>query len=353
MGVSAETETVVSGGASLLLSARELERLGLGDGTGKWQLRLESDQSIRVMNLMRSPAGHLTNLSTAPAQVSLDASGAPIHHVPLMPAAGGDMQGLVRVINHDDQAGVVTIHAINDAGVRQGILELALDDRQTIHFDSYDLEYGNAANGLSGGVGTGDAGWRLELKSSLSIEVLAYAYTTGGLLTSLHDVAPAAGPDRHMGVFNPGNSRHQVSLLRLVNPGRDAAEVTIVGVDDRGETPGAGATTIIPAGAAVTYEVRELEEGSGVDLAGSIGVGEGKWRLRVTSRQPVQALGLMKSPTGHVSNLSTSTSAPPVRMMPLATQVEIPPEGRRRRCDSHGVRGPTPWRSRLGATRRS
>ena len=56
-----------------------------------------------------------------------------------------------------------------------------------------------------------------------------------------------------------------------MNPGDEAAEVTIVGVDDRGETR-RGATAIVPAGAAVTYTVRELEEGTGADLAGSIGV---------------------------------------------------------------------------------
>ena len=325
-GVSSEAETVVPGGASRLLSAQELERLGLGDGAGKWQLRLESDQSIRVMNLMRSPAGHLTNLSTAPANVSFDASGAPIHRVPLMPASGDNVQGIVRVINQDDEAGVVTIHAIDDAGVRRGMLGLALEGRQTVNFDSDDLEFGNVAKGLWGGVGSGDGGWRLELQSGLAIKVLAYARTGDGLLTSLHDVAPAAGPDRHVGVFNPGSDRHRVSLLRLVNPGDEAAEVTIVGVDDLGNAPGGGATAIVPAGATVTYTVRELEEGTGVDLAGSIGVGEGKWRLRVTSRQPVQALSLVKSSTGHVTNLSTSTSVPPVRMVPLVTQVEIPLE---------------------------
>ncbi len=218
-GVSSEATTVVPGGASRLLSAQELKRLGLGDGAGAWQLRLESDQSIRVMNLMRSTAGHLSNLSTAPANVSFDASGAPIHRVPWLPAAGGNVEGFVRVINQDDQAGVVAIHAIDDAGVRRGRLELSLEGRQTVNFDSNDLEFGNAAKGLPGGVGTGDGGWRLELQSGLAIKVLAYARTVDGLLTSLHDVAPEAGPDRHVGVLNPGSDHHHVSLLRLVNPG--------------------------------------------------------------------------------------------------------------------------------------
>ena len=38
----------------------------LGDGKGKWRLRVESDRPVRVMSLLENPTGHLTNLSTAP-----------------------------------------------------------------------------------------------------------------------------------------------------------------------------------------------------------------------------------------------------------------------------------------------
>ena len=38
----------------------------LGDGAGKWRLLVRSDRPIRAMSLLESPAGHLTNLSTAP-----------------------------------------------------------------------------------------------------------------------------------------------------------------------------------------------------------------------------------------------------------------------------------------------
>ena len=42
-----------------------MEFLGaLGDGEGKWQLFVESDESIQVMSLMSTPTGHLTNLAT-------------------------------------------------------------------------------------------------------------------------------------------------------------------------------------------------------------------------------------------------------------------------------------------------
>ena len=37
----------------------------LGDGEGKWQLRVSSSAPVAVMNLMESPTGHLTNLTRA------------------------------------------------------------------------------------------------------------------------------------------------------------------------------------------------------------------------------------------------------------------------------------------------
>ena len=41
----------------------------LGDGAGKWQLVVRANRTIHAMRLLSSPTGHLTNLSTAPANV--------------------------------------------------------------------------------------------------------------------------------------------------------------------------------------------------------------------------------------------------------------------------------------------
>ena len=61
--------------ASRTLSAEELESGegeglsgALGVGTGKWRLSVASGQPVQVMSLLSSPTGHLTNLSTVPAQ---------------------------------------------------------------------------------------------------------------------------------------------------------------------------------------------------------------------------------------------------------------------------------------------
>ncbi|MYK47158.1 MAG: hypothetical protein F4029_13130 [Gammaproteobacteria bacterium] len=62
----------VPAGEVRMLTAQDLEAgaedIGgrLGDGFGKWRLEVRSDEPIYVLNLLQSPTGHLTNLSTAP-----------------------------------------------------------------------------------------------------------------------------------------------------------------------------------------------------------------------------------------------------------------------------------------------
>lgn len=62
----------IAAGRTVTLDAESLEAGGetsegnLGDGTGKWRLIVDSDAPIRVMNLLESPTGHLTNLSGVP-----------------------------------------------------------------------------------------------------------------------------------------------------------------------------------------------------------------------------------------------------------------------------------------------
>ena len=46
--------------------SRDMETLSFGDGAGKWRLQVSAYSPIIVMNLMETPTGHLTNLSTVP-----------------------------------------------------------------------------------------------------------------------------------------------------------------------------------------------------------------------------------------------------------------------------------------------
>ena len=105
-------------------------------------------------------------------------------------------------------------------------------------------------------------------------------------------------------IFNPGSNRRQVSSLRLINPGDGDAEVTIMGRDARGElAPGGEVRLTLPAGEARLLSARELEQG-GVGFDGRLGDGAGKWLLSVSAERPIRVMSLLRSPTGHLTNLS-------------------------------------------------
>ena len=229
------------------------------------------------------------------------------HTLPYLPSASDAPSrfGVVRVINHSDEAGEVRIDAFDDEGQPYGPVTLSIDAGEAVHFHSEHLEDGSADRGLSGALGPDEGAWRLELSSELDIEVVSYARNAGGLLTAMHDTVPSAGGRHRVATFNPGSNTWRVSRLRLVNPGEEAAEVSIAGVDDRGRSSAGEVTTTIPAGASRTFTAADLESGSD-GLEGMLGDGEGKWRLMVESAQPIVAMSLLSDTAGHLTNLSTA-----------------------------------------------
>ena len=309
----------VAAGASRSVAASELESGGsqmegaLGDGTGKWRLEVEADGNVRVMNLLRSPTGHLSNLSTMPVE-PVGASAA-MHQVPLFPATSDPLgrQGFVRVINKEPRAGEVRIDTFDDSGRAYDPIRLSVEANAATHFNSQDLESGNRDKGLVGRTGAGAGDWRLTLSSDLDIEVLAYDRTHGGFLAAMHDLAPLLDGRYRVAIFNPSSNDRQVSLLRLINPGDETARIAIVGTDDRGRSPGDTVSLTLGPGASRSLTAWELERG-GEDLKGSLLDGQGKWRLAIESDQPLLVMSLLASPTGHLTNLST---------MPQTSSVEF------------------------------
>ena len=230
------------------------------------------------------------------------------HILPFVtPASKLQRQGFVRIINHSDRTGKVSISAIDDSGQRFGPVSLSLQARAAAHLNSHDLENGNPRKGLSGGVGDGSGNWRLVLRTDLAIEPLAYARTTDGFVTSMHEVAAETkeGANRyHVPFFNPGRNRNQVSRLRLINPGRSRADIKITGVDDSGRTPPSGSVGLtLGAGRARMLDAHQLENG-GSGLSGRLGAGTGRWRLSVSANHPILVMSLLSLPSGHLTNLS-------------------------------------------------
>ena len=301
-----DVEVSVPAGAARTFDSADLEAgIGvsgeLGDGEGKWELTVSSDQPIRVMSLLESPSGHLTNLSTIP--VAAEGTFA----VPLFPPASDSLgrQGFVRVINRGETAAEVDIAAFDETDRGYDPLTLTVGANETVHFNSDDVEDGNVDKGLSGSTGAGQGDWRLEVTSEADIEVLSYIRTTDGFLTSMHDIVPGAENRHRVAIFNPGSNTNQVSRLRMINAGDVTAQVTITGIDDEGQSSTDDVRTSIPAGTALSFTAAELESGA-ADLAGALGTGAGKWQLFVQSDQPTTVMSLLESPTGHLTNLSTA-----------------------------------------------
>ena len=251
-----------------------------------------------------------TKLSLA-VIASLFAVAANAATVPLFPSQSHPSgQGFVRVINHSDWGGEVSIRATDDSGMTVGPVTLSIGAGKTVHFNSEDLEVGNTGKGLSDGVGAGQGDWWLEISSALKIEAIAYMRTADGFLTSMFESVPGIGNRFRIPVFNPGSNREQVSQLRLVNPGDRSVTVRIEGVDDDGVI--SEASISLPAGLALTATAQDLESGSslgwpaGAEIEGTLADGKGKWQLILTASAPVIVMSLIKSPTGHLSNLSAA-----------------------------------------------
>ena len=298
----------------------------LGDGAGKWRLDIESSVPVRVMSLVSSPTGHLTNLSTVPA---LESGGT--HRVPLFPPFSDPYrQGFARVVNRSDAAGEVRIEAFDDTPRTYEALTLSMGARQTRHFNSQDLELGNADKGLTGSTGAGEGDWRLELTSDLDIEVLSYVRTVGGqgYVTPMHDSAPreSGGLMRYyVPVFHPPKYEGQESRLHLVNLGESEARVGIAGLDDAGAAPPAGDVSLVLGPWETRVVTSEQLEDGRQGLDGRFGSGEGRWRLFVSSQEALQVMSLGYSADGFMANLSRAS--PPASDVPVVAPdlvVEIP-----------------------------
>ena len=231
---------------------------------------------------------------------------------PLLVAAApsGGPEGMLRIINGAAEPGMVTIYAIDDAGMRSGPATFTLNASAAAEFTAAELESGNAARGLAGGIGAAVGDVRLEIETDLDIVPLTFVRAADGTLGAMNETVRAtaaqAGRYRYdVPVFNPAADAMQASRLRLINPGDAAAAVTIAGLDDGGAAASGGAVTLtLPAGGARTLTAWQMEAGDAAQ-AGRLGApGLGRWRLTVTADRPLQVMNIVVTPAGYWSNLS-------------------------------------------------
>ena len=189
------------------------------------------------------------------------------HFIPLFLSSWNTgREGFVRIINKSGVKGEVVIEARDDEGAQYDALSINLPARNSIHFNSSDLEDGNAGKGIGRGIGRGQGDWSLYVSSTLDLDVLVYVRTDDGFVTSLHDVVVADHNGSHRVVFfNPGSNHRQVSKLRVVNLGSETATVKVRGLDDKGVESADTAVFEVPAGGARSLSAHDLESGTGTD----------------------------------------------------------------------------------------
>ena len=318
-----EVRILIPPRAARTFTAKELEEGGvdfegaLGDGVGRWRLFVETvldlaevrglwnppeaRARVMAMSLVEDSTGRLANLSTVPR---IENQGP--HAIPLFPAGTtSERQGFARVVNRTGEAAEARIVVFDDDGRRYGPSTLLLDAGATVHLDADDLQNGNPAKGLSGGIGAGRGDWRLELTSDSRIEVLGYVRTGNGFPTAMHDVAPSRMHTHRIAAFDPAVQGERAGRLRLVNPGDNDAEATVTGVGANGVPSHSALLITVPARASRTFTAQELESG-GSGFEGLLGDGAGAWQLTVEADREIVAMGLAETGSGHLVNLSTS-----------------------------------------------
>ena len=275
---------------------------------------------FRIESSNEPPYGDTQQDSTDSLNAHVVAGEDDIQVIPYFPVASDTLrQGVVRIVNHSDEAGPVVIHGIDDAGTRHGPVVLALGARQTLQFRSDDWVTCNFAKRVSGGLTDNEAGsWWLSLATELDIETLSYIRTEDRFETS-HEVARTTqSPDgptiHHVPFFSPGNQRSQASHLRLINPGTRDVAVTIAGRDDAGEAASEEIHLSLPGRTACWLSATVLESGASDSdrsgcaiISGRLGNRQGRWRLSVAaSGDDIQVMSLLENPDGHLTNLSAS-----------------------------------------------
>ena len=317
-------------GAARMLSAADLEDGAaglsgrLGNGKGKWRLWVESDVRLHVLSLLESPTGHITNLSTG---AWWGHEGRPLDVPLVLPASKEGGEGFVRIINSARREGQVKITALDDEGQAHSPVMLSLQPFAAVNFNSGDLANGNPSKGLQGGIGAFDQSVRLQIETEtegLFVTALAYVRTADGFVTSVHDLAPSDGKGlAHVAFLNPGSNWRQESSLRIINPANRSNTVEVHAVDGNGNAaPNGTARITLPPRASRTFTAKELEEG-GAGRSGKLGKGAGKWDLILQSDEAIQAMSLLETPTGHLTNLSATPDTQRLRITDAPTAHNI------------------------------
>ncbi len=298
-------------GAAKQMTAQDLERGNplkglegyLCDGTGKWQLQVRASEPIEVMNLIRTTEGFLTGMN----QTVPESNGR--WSVNYFNAASNlEQASFLRIVNKNDVDGQVEISAVNAAGATvETRLQLAINANESIQLNAGDLESGNEGKGLAGALGSGSEQWRLNLTSTLDLDVLSLVRMSNGFLINMsRDINSDSEANRTKPAyyFNHPDNDHE-SLLRLSNQAEVSNDIELSVTDDLGNRQNALLSVTIPAQQTVTLGSADFATGTDLgSLQDGLDEGMSRWRIDAVGSQPFDAMSVFQSRDGLLSNMS-------------------------------------------------
>lgn len=275
----------------------------LGPGTGDWTLVLHSDLELDALAYIRTPGGFLTSVHD---RVAGDGSR---WWVPIFnPASNPNQRSLLRIVNTELDAVDLSISGIDDKGSpASGAVTLSLSGLSSIQLDAAELEQGNPARGISGGLGDGDGKWQLQVNSSGRISVQSLLDDPNDNLTNLsslpYPIETAPG-ERNVWLVPRADNVAQQGFVRLLNRENRAGDVVLWGIDDAGQRSQGTITLTLAPNESRQLNSGDLENGNpGKGIIGNLGVGSGNWRLRVVSDLDLVPMAFIRTPDGFLTSM--------------------------------------------------
>lgn len=152
----------------------------LGDGSGRWRLTVSADQDIRVMSLVRTPDGFLTNLSRVAPQTVNDSSLFIVN-----PGSNVNQASSLRFVNPSVNTASISIDGFDDNGnvAPGGGVSFNLGAGEALTLTAAELESGTT--GIVGSLGDGSGKWFLTVTADEDVKVQSLLNAPGGFLTNL------------------------------------------------------------------------------------------------------------------------------------------------------------------------
>ncbi|PIX61726.1 MAG: hypothetical protein COZ47_00400 [Lysobacterales bacterium CG_4_10_14_3_um_filter_64_11] len=275
----------------------------LGAGSGNWTLVIRTDLDIEPLAYIRTPDGFLTAMHDRVSGDGVD------WLVPIFnPAQNPNQLSRLRVINTNLQAVDIQIEGRDDSGqLGQSMVTTTLAPLASIELSSVDLENGNAALGLTGKLGDGAGKWQLTVSATARITVQSLLFDPVGKLTNLSTVSDLSQPmpgEEVLWMVPPASNTQQQGFVRLINRDATSGVVQVWGIDDSGRRSTGTMTLTLAANESRQFNAQDVEFGNTAKgLTGSLGDGNGNWRLVLQSDLNLLPMALIRTPDGFLTTI--------------------------------------------------